>query len=94
MTEALTWRELSAVDEGTRVRFVSPWDIFPITVVEVGTVGTLVRSELNEISSLGFVLPDDRELRAMLRDWDGEIYLSPEPWDAAWDEASPVALAD
>lgn len=92
----LTWRELSALAEGTRVRFVEPHDIFPITVVDVGTVGTLVENGLNEIYATAGVLPDDEKLRHDLADWHGEISLSPDHANAetedGWDDLSPVAL--
>lgn len=97
----LTWREVSALENGTRVQFVEAWDIFPITVVEIGTVGTLVENELNEITSTAAVVPDDRKLRHDLAEWDGEIDLSPyfgggtsASEDEEWDALSPLALAE
>lgn len=96
----LTWRELSALENGTRVQFVEAWDIFPITVVAIGTVGTLVANELNEITSTAAVVPDDRKLRHDLAEWDGEIDLSPyfgggtsASEDEEWDALSPLVLA-
>lgn len=97
----LTWRELSALGNGTRVQFVEAWDIFPAALVEIGTVGTLIDNELNEITSEAQILPDDRELRRKLAEWDGEIGVSPyfgggtsASEDEEWEELSPLALAD
>ena len=93
MEVILSWREVSALEAGTRVRFASAWDIFPTALVKEGTVGTLVENGLNEIQSLAMVLPDCRELRRELSEWDGEIYLCVGD-ESQWDEPSPLSLID
>jgi len=100
---ALSWFDLSKVEAGTRVRFVEGWDIFPDCFVPEGTLATVIENNLNEITSAIEVLPDDLEIRRALKEWDGQIELSPflgggvahldeNGNDLAWQELSPVEV--
>jgi hypothetical protein len=107
--KALTWFELSTLEAGTRVQFVEPFDIFSENIlVPAGTLATLMDNSLNEIQPLMAVLPDDRDIRRKLLDWDGEVILygwtnnggminsadaDPTHEDSEWQQESPLALA-
>lgn len=96
----LTWFECSAMlKDGDRVRFVTEWDMFPHCQIPEGTVATVVENDLNELNSLLWVLPDDRNVRRALKEWDGEIGLgsnldagADDPkTDREWQSLSPLA---
>jgi hypothetical protein len=92
----MTWFELSTLANGTRVEFVTDWDIFPETLVPAGARATVTQNDLNEITMQILVLPDDVRIQRALEAWDGEIILSPTlPTcmdDPVWEEASPLAI--
>jgi len=92
MSKQLSWLELSAVKEGTRVVFVDSHDIYPYCVVPEGTTGIITEQGLNEIWCILSVLPDNDTIRAELKEWDGNIQFSPRN-DDSWDLPSPLALA-
>jgi hypothetical protein len=98
----LTWLELASVEEGARVVFAEPWDIFPFAVVPQGTLATVKENSLNEMIPGMWVLPDDENVRQALADeWEGCVHLynielkthADEP-DSGWDRPSPLALPD
>lgn len=99
IVEALTWYECSAqLRPGDRVRFVAQHDIYPHCMVETGTLATVVENNLNEMHCWLMVLPDDRDVRHALAEWDGEVQLGLEldagaedpQTDAGWQSASPL----
>lgn len=102
MNQQLTWLQLSRLENGTRVVFAEPHDIFPITIIERGTVATVVNNSLNEIYCMIAVLPDNRKIRHELREWDGEVQLDnhteldsgadPQDMTTEWHTFSPLAL--
>jgi hypothetical protein len=98
----LSWLELSAVKDGTRVVFAQAWDIFPECTVPAGTLATVKENSLNEMQPGMWVLPDDESIRlALADDWEGNVHLynidlkthADEP-DSGWDQPSPLALPD
>ncbi len=103
MPKQLTWFDLSKLDNGTRVVFVEPHDIFPLLIVEAGMTGTVTNNSLNELHCLFGLLPDDAALRAALSEWDGEVILyahelaasdDPDDITTEWHKPSPLALFD
>ena len=98
MTKQLTWLELSALPQGTRLVFAQEHDTSDATTIPEGATVVVAEQGLNEMIAALIVLPDDPALRDQLADWDGEIWLHP-PLDrdtgnreAAWHELSPLAL--
>lgn len=71
----LTWFELSKLQEGTRVFFVEPYDIYPECIVPAGMEATIKENGLNDIWGGMLVTPDDENVRAALNLWDGNIQL-------------------
>ncbi len=102
MSARLTWMELAALPEGTRLVFAEAYEIVP-----AGTQGVLTENGLNEIWCAMLVTPDDAELREQATsfygyegggvrmghgldpggDRDGIVH-----GDIAWDTHSPLAL--
>lgn len=101
MTKQLTWFECSAqLNAGDRVRFVVAWDVYPHCVIPADTLGTVIENDLNELDCGLFVLPDSRQARHHLAEWQGEavlgLHLDPGAdgeVDAEWQSLSPLALA-
>lgn len=97
---SLSWHDLSALDHGARVVFVEPLDRFPHPSIPAGTTATVVNNELNEISCVMGIEPDDADLRATLKAWDGYIMLTGDDFDWSddtpehdpWKTNSPVAV--
>ncbi len=92
----LSWFDLSKCPDGTRVVFAEPHDIFPECIVPAGAEAVIKENGLNEIWSAMLVLPDDEQLRAALREWDGCVHMTgPEPGTLSreWFEDSPFTLA-
>ena len=73
--QRLTLFDLSKLDDGARVVFAVPFDIFPEAVIPAGTLATVKENGLNEIWSAMLVLPDDETIREKLREWDGCIHI-------------------
>jgi len=97
--DQLSWYSLAQVANGVRVVFVKPHDIFPHCIVPAGTVATVIENSLNELGELIAVLPDDREIRQALSEWDGEVWLRPydltinsDDPNSEWHQRSPLAL--
>ena len=97
---ALTWFQLASVPNGTRVRFASEWDIFPMTKVPVGTLATVTDNGLNEMWCQFAVVTDNIDVRESLKEWDGQVILcpdlNPESDDGVvaneWHSESPLEL--
>ena len=85
--QRLTWQELAKVPVGARVVFVTSWDIYPYCIVDEGTVGTVRANKDNT-----WVLPDNEDIKATLKDWDGDIQLSQDLVGECYGDLSPVAL--
>jgi hypothetical protein len=70
----MTWDQLAALPPGTRVRFITSWDIFPYCIVPGGMEATVIGQD-----DLGtWVLPDDWSIRKVLAEWCGRVHLRPE----------------
>lgn len=102
---AATWFELARdLVPGSRVKFVTSWDIYPECVVPAGTLGTVKDTGLNEIWGGLLVLPDDADLRNALASWNGEIQLgynegldpgvADASSDPAWQQPSPLVVVE
>jgi hypothetical protein len=100
---AATWFELARdLKPGSRVKFVTSWDIFPECIVPAGTLGTVKDTGLNEIWGGLLIIPDDEAVRAALKEWDGEIQLGynegldpgveDASTDPAWQAESPLVV--
>jgi len=80
----MTWLELAAIPDGTRVRFLAD-----------GTLGTIKENGLNEIWSALLVTPDDASEGGY--DGKGAVHFSgPDPAgpeeDSRWYEQCPFEL--
>ena len=87
----MTWLEACKLTPGTPVRFTEAHDIFPEGMVHVGDTGIVVHNDLNEASELLYILPDDLELRAALKEYGGEIYLTPHD---EFDAIAPIEIIE
>jgi hypothetical protein len=76
--ESLTYLDCAnRLKTGDRVKFVVPHDIFAVgLIIEAGSLGTVMRNDLNEISQAIWILPDKHEYRHQLNEWDHCIELS------------------
>ena len=98
----LTWLELSAVKDGTRLIFAQTWHTH-ITVPQ-GTTVAVKENGLNEIWCAMLLTPDDKKMRDSLTrkddEFSGHIHIAakanpgcddPEH-DEDWNSPSPLAL--
>lgn len=94
----MSWHDASArLKAGDKVRFDTSHDIFPECLVPEGATATVVENSLNEACALLELRPDDTSIREALKNWDGNILLSPESYDAfrdgaAWHDCSPIEM--
>src|SRR5262245_53965746 len=72
-TKMTTWLELSKASNGTHVCFPLGHDIFPDALVPEGAMGVIQENGLNEIWCTMLILPDDKNIREQLKEWDGCI---------------------
>jgi hypothetical protein len=83
----MQWRDIvKQANEGDRVRFITSWDIYPYCVVPAGMTGTVIENDWAQ--DMLCVLPDDQELRAILKEWDGWIQF----YQMEDDEESPFEI--
>lgn len=83
-----TWRNARTnMREGNRVRFIDDWDIYPYCIVPAGTVGTITEVTERE-NGMVFVLPDNTEIREILKDWDGAIQV----WALEDEDECPIEV--
>jgi hypothetical protein len=78
---------------GTRLQFEDTHDIYPYCIVPAGTLCTIRDNNLNETLESIDLLPDDKEVRAALREWDGCVVLNPANSGEGWDDQSPLSKA-
>lgn len=73
--ERAHWLDLSKLPYGAVVEFVDPWDIFPETIVKIGTVATVHEQGLNEMQPALILRPTVPIPE--LAGYDGLIWLYP-----------------
>src|SRR5215475_8218567 len=95
-TKMTTWLELSKASNGTHVCFPLGHDIFPDALVPEGAMGVIQENGLNEIWCTMLILPDDKNIREQLKEWDGCIVLQPSLGnnDEHWNSESPIKVMD
>jgi hypothetical protein len=80
-----SWGDIAKrATEGTRVRFVCEWDIYPYGIVPHGMTGTVTETDADSV----WILADDSAVRDMLREWEGNVQLH----GLVADDESPIEI--